>query len=134
MVTETVVKEALSKDMIDAGERLTRLLDDNNFSASASFWFFNVESGAWRYMIASPEVDSKGVKNAYKKVQKIITKYSNGNGTIHLKDVTLISPMDPLITLLKLAVRTGNGISGIRFSKNLINGVLIEDAYIYRLT
>lgn len=134
MVTETVVKEALSKEMIDAGANLTRLLDENNFVATASLWFFNLDSGTWRYVIASPQVDTKGIKDAYKKVQEILLRFSNGDGSIHLKDVTLVSPGDHLILLLKIAIRTGNPISGIRFSKNLINGVLIEDAYIYRLT
>jgi hypothetical protein len=38
-----------------------------------------------------------------------------------------------MITLLRVALRTGPGIGGIRFSSNVINGTLIEDAYIYRL-
>ncbi|MGH9945674.1 MAG: hypothetical protein ACRD6X_00565 [Pyrinomonadaceae bacterium] len=134
MVTETVVKEALSKDLIDAGNRLTRLLDENRFDATASFWFFIVDSGVWRLIIASPNVDSDGIKGAYKKIQEILSKPPHGDGSIHLKDITLLSPSDPLISLMKIGMRTGNGISGIRFSKNLINGVLIEDAYIYRLT
>jgi len=133
MVTETVVKEALSKEMIDAGANLTQLLDENNFIATASLWFFNLDSSAWRFVIASPQVDTKGTKNAYRKVQEILLTLSNGDGSIHLKDITLVSTQDPLISLLKIAIRTSKAISGIRFSKNLINGVLIEDAYLYRL-
>ncbi len=133
MVTETVVKEALSKEMIEAGSNLTRRLDETSFVVSASMWFFNVDSSSWRYIIASPQVDSNGVKNAYKKVQDTLATLSNGDGSISLRDITLISPNDPLIKLLKIVISTGDGISGIRFSRNLINGVLIEDAYIYRL-
>jgi len=134
MVTETVVKEALSKELIDAGTKLTKLLDENDFVATAAFWFFVVESEAWRFIVATPEVDKSGTRSAYKKVQDIISGNSDGNKTIHLKDISLVSPTNSLISLLKHAVRTGEEISGIRFSRNLINGVLIEDAYIYRLT
>lgn len=130
MVTETVVKESLTTEMISAGEKLTRLLDENHFRVSASLWLFLTDSNSWRLMIASPEVRANGVKAAYKHVQQII---SDSVG-IRLKDITLISPADPLISLLKIALNTGEGISGIRFSKNMINGILVEDAYIYRLT
>ncbi len=134
MVTETVVKEPLTKEMIDRGADLAKRLDENNFAASAALWFFNLDSGSWRYIIASPQVDSVGMKASYRKIQETLGTLSNGDGSIKLRDITLLSPTDPLISLLKTAIRTGNDMSAIRFSKNLINGILIEDAYIYRLT
>lgn len=134
MVTETVVKEALSSEMISVGEKLTRILDADNFSPSASLWFFLSESNAWRLILASPEVKTNGLKAAYERVQQILSKSDNADLRIQLKDITLVSHLDPLISLLKVAIKTGKEISGIRFSKNMINGNLIEDAYIYRLT
>ncbi len=53
---------------------------------------------------------------------------------VQLKDVSVIDSNDPLIALLRLAVVTGEGISNIRLKQNVINGVLIEEAYIYRLS
>jgi hypothetical protein len=41
---------------------------------------------------------------------------------------------DPLVLLLRKAIVTGPGISGIRFTSNSVNGTFIDDAYIYRLT
>jgi hypothetical protein len=36
---------------------------------------------------------------------------------------------------MRTAIQTGpgTGVSGIRFTQNMVNNVLIEDAYIYRL-
>ncbi len=134
MVTETVLKESLSSEMIKSGETLTSLLDENKFSVTASFWFFLPDSNGWRFIIAGTEV-ANGTKSAYKQVQQILSKSIVENGSsIQLKDITLVSPTDPLILLLKTALKTGNGISGIRFTRNMINGVMIEDAFIYRLT
>jgi hypothetical protein len=48
--------------------------------------------------------------------------------------VSIAKKDDPLLKLLRIAIKTGPGISNIRFSRNTINGVIIEDAYIYRLT
>ena len=52
---------------------------------------------------------------------------------ISLMDISVVEDNDPLIFLLRKAVRTSEGVSGIRFSQNAINGQFIEDAYIYRL-
>ena len=52
---------------------------------------------------------------------------------LSLDDLALAKPDAPLVTLLRNAVRTGSGIHGIRFSNNVMNGTVIEDAYIYRL-
>jgi hypothetical protein len=40
---------------------------------------------------------------------------------------------DRLVQLLRPVIGTGPGICGIRLTQNVIDGVLIEDAYIYRL-
>ena len=134
MVTEMVVKESLSNELIRAGKSLTLLLDENQFNVSASLWFYMSDINNWRFIVASSEVSSKGIKSAYEHVQQIISTIPENQPKITLKDISLFSPLDPLISLLKIAIKTGDGISGIRFSQNMINGILIDDAYIYRLT
>jgi hypothetical protein len=50
-------------------------------------------------------------------------------------DIALVSDNDALVSLLKISMRTPQDVmAGIRFTANVINGVLIEDAYIYRLS
>jgi hypothetical protein len=129
-----VVKEALSSEMIYAGAELTRRLDEAMFILTASLWLYITEAYAWRFIIGSPEVRTNGPKKAYKQIQTVISKMSEDQPKIQLKDVTVIDSNDPLISLLRIAVRTGEGISNVRLTHNVINGVLIEDAYIYRIT
>jgi len=134
MVTEMVVKESLSNEMISAGSELTRRLDESGFLVSAAFWLYESESNAWRFIIGSPELRTQGLKAAYKKVQAVVAAIPEEQSTIPLKDISVLDSNDPFISLMRVAVKTGGGISGIRFTRNMINGVLIEDAYIYRLT
>ncbi len=134
MATEVVVKPLLSDEMISAGAELTRRLDDARFIVSASLWLFTSETEGWRFVIASPEVRTRGLRWAYKQVQAVVSKMLNARARIPLKDIAVIDSNDPLIKLLRVAIRTGSGISGIRFTKNVINGTPIEDAYIYRIT
>jgi hypothetical protein len=133
MVTEMVVKESLSTEMISAGAELTRRLDQMNFIVSASLWFYLSDINSWRLIIATPEVRVNGPKKAYKQIQSAIAKMPENQPKIALKDISVVDSQDPLISLLRMFGRV-EGISGVRFSNNVINGVPIEDAYIYRLT
>ena len=53
---------------------------------------------------------------------------------LYLRQITAVSPKDELVGRLRKAVRTGPGISSVRFTDNVIDNVLIEEAYIYRST
>lgn len=133
MVTEALVKESLSSEMISSGEALTRHLDEARFVVSASLWLYIPETNAWRLIIGTPEVRTLGPKKAYKQVQSVISRMPLDRARIPLKDITVIDSNDPLLSLLRLAIKTGDGISGIRFTRNVINGTPIEDAYVYRI-
>ena len=133
MDTEVVVIQTLSDEMISAGELLTRLLEQAQFPFSASLWFLTRER-TWRFLIASPEVTIRGPRWAYRQVQSVVSKIPTAESKIALKDITVLDSNDPLIKLLKVAIRTGSGIHNIRFTGNVINGIPIEDTYIYRLT
>lgn len=134
MAEEVVVKEVLTKEMIEAGAELTRLLDQTRLVVSASLWLYIPESNIWRLIIVSPEVETSGPRKVYQKIQPVLSQILEEKPSIGLKDISVVENGNPLIALLRMAIRTGDDISGIRFSKNTINGHFIEDAYIYRMT
>ena len=76
----------------------------------------------------------RGPHAAYRKVQALARKIPDAAEVFAPGDVTLVKDNDPLVALLRKAISTGPGISGVRFTNNSINGTLIDDAYIYRLT
>jgi hypothetical protein len=127
-----VDKTTLVEDNIKNGKKLIESLDKTEFKVKAALWFYLVDSNEWRLMIASPFEDKHGTKEAYNFVREELIKLS-----IHLelglKDISIVSPKHKLINLLKRAIHTGSEISGIRFTSNVIDNVLIDDAYIYRM-
>ncbi|MDQ3754075.1 MAG: hypothetical protein M3371_05015 [Acidobacteriota bacterium] len=127
-----VVKESLSNEMISAGEDLIRRLDQARLSIDVALWFYDVETNTWRFMLASPEVRVHGPKWVYKKVQLVVSRIQGEKSKIPLKDITVVDTQDSLISLFRSAIKTVDSISGIRFMRGVINGVFIEDAYIYR--
>ncbi|MCH8206109.1 MAG: HEPN domain-containing protein [Chloroflexi bacterium] len=134
MAEEAVVKELLTDEMIDAGAELTRRLDSTALPVSSCLWLFMSESNLWRLVIASPEVTTSGPKKTYRKIRSVLSEMPGALSQLTLSDIGVVEENDRLISLLRSAIKTGNGISGIRFSRNTINGQFIDDAYIYRLT
>jgi hypothetical protein len=85
MAEETVVKEILTKEIIEAGADLTRRLDEASLKVSASLWLYIPDSNLWRLIIASPTVRKNGPKKVYQKIQSILSKIPGDISTIPLK-------------------------------------------------
>ena len=133
MADELVVTQHLSEDMIKAGANLVGYLDQAQFPVQAAVWLYREEADLWRLVIASPGVKSKGPRKAYARIQAVLTQIPEDQPRVGLQNISIVDVRDPLISLLRTTVKTGTGISGIRFSRNTINGTYVEDAYIYRL-
>jgi hypothetical protein len=128
-----MVNVMLTDSMIDAGESLIRKLDERGVSPDAAFWIYFPDIQQWKLMLTEVKLGEKGPKELYKKIQDTIFENKNEIGELSLDDVALAKPDAPIVSLLRIAIRTGQGISGIRFTNNVINGTVIDDAYIYRL-
>lgn len=110
-----------------AGAKLIKSLDGHDFPLSAAFWIYASETDEWDLVIASPLVDEYGPHWAYQELREA----SGTKPSIPLSQISLVPDDHPLVTLLRSAVSV-RGSRPIRLTNNSINGVLIEDAYIYR--
>lgn len=128
-----MVDTQLTPDLIQEGVTLVEGLDEAGVSPSAALWFYFPDIAAWRLVLGEVQVGPKGPREAYRVVQKTLKRLRNRISHLALEDIVMAKPDAPVIQLLRQAVATGPGISGIRFTSNVINGTLIEDAYIYRL-
>ncbi len=127
-----MVKTVLVEKEIEEGKRLIQELDKSKFKVQAAIWVYMDDSDEWRLLIASPYVEKKGPKKSYNFIQTVLAKLSPPP-EVSLRNISVVSPSDNLIRLIGVAIKTGAGISGIRFTGNVINNILIEDAYIYRI-
>jgi hypothetical protein len=134
MAEETVVKEILTQEMIQAGAELTRRLGEAHLEVHASLWLYMPDKNLWRLIVASPAVRQDGPKKVYQQIQTILSKMSDQTWKIPLHDISVVEDNDPLIASLRTSMGTKDGVSGRRFSRDTINGHFIEDAYIYKMT
>jgi len=133
MDQKAMVEAHLTKEMIDIGAAFVRKLDEHGLPPDAALWLYFPEEQQWKLIIAEVKVGTEGPKKMYQKMQQLLADFPNDISGLSLDDVALSRPDAPNIALLRIAIRTGPGISGIRFKNNVINGTLVEDAYIYRL-
>ena len=134
MAEETVVKEMLTQEMVQAGADLTRRLDETHLEVRASLWLYLPDKNLWRLIVASPAVRHDGPKKVYQQIQTILSKMSDKTWKIPLYDISVVEESDPLIASLRTSMDTKDGIPGRRFSRDTINGYFIEDTYIYKMT
>ena len=129
-----MVETQLTQQLIDEGAALVRGLDQAGVSPDAALWFYFPDINAWKLLLAQVKVGPEGPREVYKTIQKTLQGLGDKVRSLSLEDVSVAKPEAPLIKLLSQALVTGPGVSGIRFTQNVINGTLIQDAYIYRLT
>lgn len=134
MAKDILVADSLSGSMMDAGAKLIERLDAKQSEIKSAFWIYFSEDKTWKLIIASPVVDTMGPREFYKKIVDANSEASEEEEVISLNDVGVTNTTNQIVQLLKFAIDTGagDGISGIRFSRNTINGHFIEDSYIYR--
>jgi hypothetical protein len=130
---KTMVERTLTNKMIESGNALVNKLDERKISPDAAFWFYYPDAQEWKLIIAESKFSIKGPREIYKKIQDIILSSKEELRDLPLESVALVKPETSIVSLLNSVIKTGPGISGIRFTNNVINGTVIEDAYIYRL-
>ena len=133
MDSPAMVATQLTPELITEGAKLVEALDLAGIAPDAALWMYFPDVSAWKLLLAEDKVGPEGPRGVYRTIQKTLHGLRKDLAHLSLEDIALAKPDAPLIRLLGQAFTTGPGISGIRFTRNVINGTLIEDAYIYRL-
>ena len=127
-----MVETTLTKELIDAGAKLVEKLDERGLAPDLAFWLYSPEEQGWKLLLVEVKLSAKGPKAAYSEIQKILARYQQEIGNLRLDDLVLEKPDARIVELIRRAVRTRPAVSGIRFKNNVVDGTLIDDAYIYR--
>jgi hypothetical protein len=126
-----MVTANLVEPKIEGGANLLQALDQAGVTVTSALWLYDQDSEVWRLLIATPLFDEFGPMEAYRRIQEVLAREQH---SIDLLDISARSPSDAIIEAIHSAVQTVPGISQIWFTGSNVNGVHINDAYIYRLT
>ncbi len=126
-----MASQALLNTQIVQGEKTIACLDGAGLDVWAAYWVFDEDAVQWRFTIAEADVDYKGTRSVYERVMQAL---SGKLDVLPIRDIYVVSPNDPLVSLVRLAVSTpGQAISGISFTGNVVKGNRVPDMYIYRM-
>jgi hypothetical protein len=122
--------EALSGMDIDFGKSLWHALRGNKtFPVEGALWLSRSESDAWHLLVATPKVDEIGRREAYEELFKIARRLP-ANSEQFLR-IELISPRQPLYQALRSVFGKTESVEGARLGNTQIEGMYINDAYLY---
>jgi hypothetical protein len=116
---------------VEMGRELLQILDEIKFPVTGAAWIFFPDIEEWRLVIRTPKAE-KNLQQALLELAVALDKRGDLRKRLDLSRVKLVPPNDKILAAMGRFVRA-DGISSIRFSRNVIDGVVIDDALIYRL-
>jgi hypothetical protein len=126
-----MAETALVNSEIEAGTELVRLLDESGFPVTAAAWIYYPDIQEWRLVIRTPKAE-KNLHDAFLEMARAMDAKGDLRARLGLERLKLVPPADRMLEAMGRAVRL-QGLGTVRFSKNVINGIYIDDALVYRL-
>ena len=102
MIEEMVViKEMLTKEMIDAGAELLKRLDEANLDVQAALWVYLWESNRWWLVFALPGIQEEGPLKSYQKIHGVLSQIPDNQPGVHWSDISVVATDDRFISRLR---------------------------------
>lgn len=128
MATATLVSQE-----IEEGQRLIDALNAADLSVDSALWIYALEPERWRLMLTSPLHDRKGPLKTYEEILSVFRQVKP-ELKIDWTGIVAVSPKHELIKGLRQLQQDWNlNLSGKRLTNNMVNGMWVEDAYIYQI-
>jgi hypothetical protein len=123
----------LVKEDIERGKRLLQALDERGVHVQAAFWAYKPEANHYQLVFGSDDVESQGTMPLYGKIQDALETIPPGE-RVRFADVAVTSMSRGLVSHLRTQVTTpADAIEAHRFTDEVIDRELVEDALVYRL-
>jgi hypothetical protein len=124
--------ETLREADIEFGKRLWQSLRrSKKFPTQGVFWLFEPQAAEWHLVIATPRVDKIGQRDAYRELADVTRKIPADSA--QLLKIELISPNQPLYQALRSVFAQTASVEGARLGNTQIEGMFINDAYLYEV-
>ena len=127
-----MAEDALVTEDIEAARRLVAFLDANGFPVKAALWLYQSDADRWRFVIGFQE-KRENVTSFYRDIAKLMNGAGRNLDLLDLYKVDFVDSDGSVVGPLSKALHI-DGNSSVRFQKNRINGVFLEDALIFRLS
>jgi len=130
--TLVMSKERLLPLPATDGMKFIQALDKKGFNYKAAFWLYQSEIDDWRLYIVTPLVDEIGQKEAYLRIHAILYGL-HPPIDLSLSYITLVSPSDPFYQILHKVYHVEPEQPPVYVRRSMFEGIVIEEALIYRM-
>ena len=123
----------LTQNRMESGGRFVQMLDDNRLNPKAAFWIYNPGLDDWQLLMGHVNGINDDDEKFNKKVAEIFASDPSQLPELEMTDIGLALDSAPILELLNSVVNTGDEILGINFTREEINGTVIDGVYLYRM-
>jgi hypothetical protein len=124
----------LVNEDIERGRSLIRKLDDQGVRFQAALWAYNPESARYQLVFGSDDVDSEGARRLYRQIQEALEALPPEQ-RVPFPDIAVSSMSTGVVAHLRTAVSTpSDAIESHRFTDEVVDRELVEDALVYRMS
>lgn len=132
MVEEILVKDILSDAMVRVGAELIRVMKQKKVVIDVAAWIYSDESKQWRLVFASPDVNSQGSRSALRRIQSVLAQMPDF--PLSFMDTSVKDSNEPLVRALHYAIQNRDVRYGVRLTREMVQRIYIDDAYVYSLS
>ena len=132
MDEEILLKEQLTKEMIDVGGRLVDQLVQDGMPIYVAMWFFTPETNKWWLLISTPLDDTDDPYDARQRINNAKRALGREAEELLYMAVGILSTRDELVHALMNDPYLPRGGKPVRLTRSAVRGRFIDDALVYR--
>jgi hypothetical protein len=121
----------LTSSDLEFGKRLADALQEEHFPFTAVYWLYSESSDDWSLSVVSKLVDDLGPRETYLRLADVTKKIEASD--FQLLRISAVSPGDKLYQALRAVFGPAKSVEGARLHNTMVNGVFVEDAYLYKV-
>jgi hypothetical protein len=126
-----VDKTALVTVDLRTSEKIVRALERKGYRIAVAMWAHFPEYDDWRFVIASKDIDSLSLSDAYLMVNKALTE--SGLSVRETPPIVIIKTTSPFIRALRKVFGKAEDVAGMRLGGQVWGDRFLEDAYAYKI-
>ncbi|MFG0283690.1 MAG: hypothetical protein ACF8R7_04650 [Phycisphaerales bacterium JB039] len=125
---------ALVAELRDKGRQFVEILDSKSLSPTVAFWARPDDESDWVLIVSRPDFEQLGPRKSYESLQVPFRSAEAELDPLTFASIRVVPEKHPLIQLSSKMFKTGpQALANIHSAGNVINGVVLPDALIYRM-
>ena len=124
-------KTALVEVDFQKSARIVNALEENGTSVAIAMWVHFPEYEDWRFVLASKQLDTLSLRDAYSRVNKILADADLS--VWQTPPIVIMKTTEPFVRALRKVFGKAESVAGMRLGGQMWGDRFVEDAYAYKI-